>query len=134
MLQSPLGFATLDKAAALDLATVTPLTDLRQYINSDLGFSDLKIYFLYSKIATVVVAKARGWVYSDQVVAKCSVALFFKCVSKVMKLIKGEMSLWNSPGSCISLAIAGLHLSSLGNRNTIHFIVCAVDTSTLDDE
>ena len=42
-LQCPLGFATLDKAAALDLATATPLTDLRQYINSDLGYSDLEI-------------------------------------------------------------------------------------------
>ena len=37
-----LGFATLDKAAALALATATPLTDLRQYINSDLGYNDLK--------------------------------------------------------------------------------------------
>ena len=43
IVQSPLGFATLDKAAALVLATATPLTDLRQYINSDLGFSDLEI-------------------------------------------------------------------------------------------
>ena len=42
-IQSPLGFATLDKAAALALATATPLTDLRQYINSDLGYSDLEI-------------------------------------------------------------------------------------------
>ena len=42
-LQSTLGFATLDKAAALGLATATPLTDLRQYINSNLGFSNLKI-------------------------------------------------------------------------------------------
>ena len=41
--QCPLGFATLDKAAALALATATPLTDLRQYINSDLGYSDLEI-------------------------------------------------------------------------------------------
>ena len=41
--QCPLGFATLDKAAALDLATATPLTDLRQYINSNLGFRDLEI-------------------------------------------------------------------------------------------
>ena len=47
--QSPLGFATLDKAAALALATATPLTDLRQYINSDLGYSDLEICFLCSK-------------------------------------------------------------------------------------
>ena len=38
-LQCPLGFKTLDIAAALDLAAATPLTDLRQYINSDLGFS-----------------------------------------------------------------------------------------------
>ena len=48
-LQSPLGFATLDKAAARDLVTATPSTDLRQYINSDFGFSDLEIWFLYSK-------------------------------------------------------------------------------------
>ena len=40
--QSTLGFATLDKAANLDLATARALTDLRQYINSDLVFSDLK--------------------------------------------------------------------------------------------
>ena len=43
VIQAPLGFATLDKAAALGLATATPLTDLRQYINSDLGYSDLEI-------------------------------------------------------------------------------------------
>ena len=48
-IQSPLGFATLDKAAALALATSRAVTDLRQYINSDLGFSDLKMCFLYSK-------------------------------------------------------------------------------------
>ena len=41
--QSTLGFETLDKAAALGLATATPLRDLRQYISSDLGFSDLEI-------------------------------------------------------------------------------------------
>ena len=41
--QSTLGFETLDKAAALGLATATSLTDLRQYINSNLGFSNLKI-------------------------------------------------------------------------------------------
>ena len=40
--QSTLGFATMDKAANLDLATAKALTDLRQYINSDLVFSDLK--------------------------------------------------------------------------------------------
>ena len=42
-LQSTLGFETLDKAAALDLATATPLTDLRQYINGNPGFRNLKI-------------------------------------------------------------------------------------------
>ena len=42
-LQSTLGFETLDIAAALDLETATPLTDPRQYINSNLGFSNLKI-------------------------------------------------------------------------------------------
>ena len=41
--QCPLGFATLGEAAALALATSRALTDLRQYINSDLGFSDLEI-------------------------------------------------------------------------------------------
>ena len=61
-LQCPLGFATLDKAAALGLGTSRAMTALRQYINSDLGFSDLKMCFLYSKIATVVVAKARVWI------------------------------------------------------------------------
>ena len=42
-IQCPLGFATLDKAAALDLATSKAVTDLRQYINSNLGYSDLEI-------------------------------------------------------------------------------------------
>ena len=43
IIQCPLDIETLDKAAALDLATATPLTDLRQYINSNLGFRDLEI-------------------------------------------------------------------------------------------
>ena len=43
LVQCPLGFATLGKAAALGLATGRAVTDLRQYINSDLGYSDLKI-------------------------------------------------------------------------------------------
>ena len=43
LLQSTLGFETLDIAAALDLETATPLTDPRQYINSNLGFRNLKI-------------------------------------------------------------------------------------------
>ena len=48
-IQCPLGFATLDKAAALGLATSRAVTDLRRYINSDLEFSELKMWFLYSK-------------------------------------------------------------------------------------
>ena len=43
LVQSTLGFETLDKAAALGLETATPLTDPRKYINSNLGFSNLKI-------------------------------------------------------------------------------------------
>ena len=46
-IQSTLGFATLDKAAALVLATSRAVTDLRQYINATLEFakpfSNLKI-------------------------------------------------------------------------------------------
>ena len=42
-IQSTFGFETLDKAAALGLETATPLTDPRQYINSNLGFRNLKI-------------------------------------------------------------------------------------------
>ena len=41
-LQCQLDIATLDIAAALAIATATRVTDLRQYINSDLGYSDLK--------------------------------------------------------------------------------------------
>ena len=42
ILQSTLGFATMDIAANLDLATARDLTDFRQCINSDIVFSDLK--------------------------------------------------------------------------------------------
>ena len=34
---------TLDKAAALPIAAATRVTDLRQYINSNLGYSNLKL-------------------------------------------------------------------------------------------
>ena len=47
-----LGFTTMGLAANLALATSIPMTDLRQYINSDLVFNDLKLQILYSKIAT----------------------------------------------------------------------------------
>ena len=43
VVQSTLGLETLDKAATLGLETATPLTDPRQYINSNLGFRNLKI-------------------------------------------------------------------------------------------
>ena len=52
-IQCPLDITTLDKAAALPIATSTPVTNLRQYINSDLGYNDLKFQLLCSKIATV---------------------------------------------------------------------------------
>ena len=41
--QCPLDIATLDIAAALPIATSTALTNLRQQINSDLAYNDLKI-------------------------------------------------------------------------------------------
>ena len=47
-------------AANLDLATSKVLTDLIQYINSDLVFSDLKIWHLCSAIATVEVVIPSG--------------------------------------------------------------------------
>ena len=50
----------MDRAANLDLATARALTDLRQYINSDLVFSDLKFRPLYSEIATVEVVIPSG--------------------------------------------------------------------------
>ena len=47
-------------AANLDLATGRALTDLRQYINSDLVFSDLKLLPFYSEIAAVEVVIPNG--------------------------------------------------------------------------
>ena len=58
VIQCPLDIATLDKAAALAIATATRVTDLRQYINSDLGYNDLKISASYSNRRTVAVAIA----------------------------------------------------------------------------
>ena len=54
------GFATMDVAANLYLATARALTDLRQYINSDLVFSNLKFWPLCSEIATVEVVIPTG--------------------------------------------------------------------------
>ena len=51
---------TIDLAANLDLATARDLTDPRQYINSDLVFSDLKFQPFYSEIATVEVVIPTG--------------------------------------------------------------------------
>ena len=42
-LQCPLDIKTLDKAAALPIAAATRVTDLRHYINSNLGYSNLKL-------------------------------------------------------------------------------------------
>ena len=44
----------MDIAAALPIATSTPVTDLRQCINSDLGYNDLKFSVFCTKIATVI--------------------------------------------------------------------------------
>ena len=64
-IQCPLGFATLDKAAALALATSRAVTDLHQYINSDLGFSDLKIGVLFSGCSEPYWSLKQESVYSD---------------------------------------------------------------------
>ena len=55
-----MGFATMDVTADMDLATARALTDLHQYINSDLVFSDLKFRVLYSEIAAVEVVIPSG--------------------------------------------------------------------------
>ena len=55
--QSTLGFPIIDIAANLDLATARGLTDIPQYINSDLVFIDLKFWPLFSDIATIKVVK-----------------------------------------------------------------------------
>ena len=44
--QCPLDIQTLDKAAALPTAAATHVTDLRQYINSNLAYSNLKFLVL----------------------------------------------------------------------------------------
>ena len=48
-IQCPLDIATLDKAAALPIAAGTRVTDLRHYINKDLGYSDRKFLALLTK-------------------------------------------------------------------------------------
>ena len=50
-----MGFATSGLAVDLALATGRAVTDIRQYINSDLVISDLKFGPLCSEIATVKV-------------------------------------------------------------------------------
>ena len=59
-IQSILYFTTRGLAANLGIATPTPATDLCQYINSDLVFSDLKFWPLCSEIATVKVVIPSG--------------------------------------------------------------------------
>ena len=46
LIQCPLDIPTLDKAAALPIAAATRVTDLRQYINSNLAYSNLKFLVL----------------------------------------------------------------------------------------
>ena len=46
LIQCPLDIQTLDKEAALPIATATRVTDLRQYINSNLAYSNLKFLVL----------------------------------------------------------------------------------------
>ena len=58
--QSTLGFTTRGLAVDLALATGWAVTDLRQYINSDLVFSDLKFGPLCSEIVTVKVVLPNG--------------------------------------------------------------------------
>ena len=53
IIQCPLDKATLDIAAALPIATSIAVTNLRQYINSDLGYNDFEFQFFCSKITTV---------------------------------------------------------------------------------
>ena len=50
-----MGFTTRGLAANLDLATGRAVTELCQYLNSDLVFSDLKFLLLCSEIATIKV-------------------------------------------------------------------------------
>ena len=59
-IQSTLGFTTRGLAVDLALATGRAVTDLRQYINSDLVLSDLKFGPLFSAIATVKVIIPNG--------------------------------------------------------------------------
>ena len=56
LLQCPLDIATLDIAAALPIATSTPMTDLRQYINYNLVYNDRRIRPLCSKYRPLSVA------------------------------------------------------------------------------
>ena len=58
--QCPLDIQTLDKAAALPIAAATGVTDLRQYINSNLVFRDLNYGLICSEIATVKVVIPNG--------------------------------------------------------------------------
>ena len=51
----------MDIAANLDLATARALTDFRHYMNSDFVFSELKLWPLYSEIATVEVVIPSGF-------------------------------------------------------------------------
>ena len=53
-MQCSMDTATLDIAAALPIAASTTVMNLRQYINSDLGYNDLEFSVFCTKIATVI--------------------------------------------------------------------------------
>ena len=59
-IQSTLGFTTRGLAANLDIATGRAVTELCQYLNSNLVFSDLKFLPLRSEMATVKVVIPSG--------------------------------------------------------------------------
>ena len=61
-LQCPLDVPTLDKAAVLPIAAATRVTDLRQYINSNLAYSGLKFFVLCTNQQPVSAAITRGWI------------------------------------------------------------------------
>ena len=68
---------TLDKAAALPIATATRVMDLRQYINSNPAYSNLKFLVLCTNKQPVSAAiascnKNKESRYTDQLIAICS--------------------------------------------------------------
>ena len=80
VVQCPLGFATLGKAVALALATSRALTDLRQYINSDLGFSDLNMWKKALRIVPAHYLYPDAYYTNTLALATTTVAIY--CIKK----------------------------------------------------